>query len=75
MEKNGFFCFSNPFSPRRSVNRRFCSVHAMFAGGGWIVGIKLAEEILRAFLAARFSSDEDFRRRVKKLEELESFRP
>ncbi len=43
--------------------------------GAWIIGIKLAEEILRAFLGARFSTDEDFRRRVKKLEELESFRP
>jgi ribose 5-phosphate isomerase B len=42
--------------------------------GGWIIGIKLAEEILRGFLAARFSTDEDFRRRVRKLEELESFR-
>jgi len=43
--------------------------------GAWIIGIKLAEEIVRAFLAARFSTDEEFRRRVKKLEELESFRP
>jgi ribose 5-phosphate isomerase B len=43
--------------------------------GAWIIGIRLAEEILRAFLGARFSTDEDFRRRVKKLEELESFRP
>jgi ribose 5-phosphate isomerase B len=43
--------------------------------GAWIIGIKLAEEILRSFLGARFSGDEDFRRRVKKLEELESFRP
>lgn len=43
--------------------------------GAWIIGIKLAEEILRAYLNARFSTDEDFRRRVKKLEELESFRP
>jgi ribose 5-phosphate isomerase B len=43
--------------------------------GAWIVGIKLAEEILRAYLNARFSTDEDFRRRVRKLEELESFRP
>ncbi len=43
--------------------------------GAWIIGIKLAEEILRAFLGARFSSDEEFRRRVKKLEELESFHP
>jgi ribose 5-phosphate isomerase B len=43
--------------------------------GAWVIGVKLAEEILRAFLNARFSTDEDFRRRVKKLEELESFRP
>lgn len=42
--------------------------------GAWIIGAKLAEEIVRTFLAARFSTDEDFRRRVKKLEELESFR-
>lgn len=43
--------------------------------GGWIIGIKVAEEILRAFLAARFSTEPEFRRRVKKLEDLESFRP
>ena len=43
--------------------------------GAWIIGIKIAEEVLRAYLAARFSSDEDFRRRVKKLEELETFQP
>lgn len=28
-----------------------------------------------AFLFARFSADEDFRRRVRKLEELENWRP
>ena len=43
--------------------------------GGWIIGVKLAEEILRAYLNARFSTDEDFRRRVRKLEDLEAFRP
>jgi ribose 5-phosphate isomerase B len=43
--------------------------------GAWIIGVKLAEEILRAYLNARFSTDEDFRRRVRKLEELENFRP
>ncbi len=43
--------------------------------GAWIIGIKLAEEILRAYLNARFSTDEDFRRRVKKLEDLENFHP
>ncbi len=43
--------------------------------GAWVIGVKLAEEVLRAYLNARFSTDEDFRRRVKKLEQLESFRP
>ncbi len=43
--------------------------------GAWVIGVKLAEEILRAYLNARFSTDEDFRRRVRKLEELETFRP
>jgi ribose 5-phosphate isomerase B len=40
--------------------------------GGWIIGIKLAEEILRAFLGAKFSTSEEFRRRVRKLEQMES---
>lgn len=39
--------------------------------GAWIVGIKVAEEILRAFLQATFSTEEHFRRRVRKLGELE----
>jgi ribose 5-phosphate isomerase B len=39
--------------------------------GAQIIGIKLAEEILRAFVAAQFSTDADFRRRVAKLSELE----
>jgi len=43
--------------------------------GAWIIGIKVAEEVLHAFLGARFSTEPEFRRRVKKLEELESFRP
>ena len=43
--------------------------------GAWIIGIRLAEEILRAFLRADFSTDENFRRRVKKLEQLETFQP
>ena len=43
--------------------------------GAWIIGAKVAAEILHAFLKAEFSTDEDFRRRVKKLDELESFRP
>ncbi len=39
--------------------------------GAQIVGIKLVEEILHAFLEARFSTEEQFRRRVEKLVELE----
>jgi ribose 5-phosphate isomerase B len=39
--------------------------------GAQIVGIKLAEELLRAFLEAEFSSEPQFRRRVAKLAELE----
>jgi ribose 5-phosphate isomerase B len=39
--------------------------------GAWIVGIRMVEEILAAFLAARFSTAEEFRRRVEKLHALE----
>ncbi|HSB16618.1 MAG TPA: ribose 5-phosphate isomerase B [Bryobacteraceae bacterium] len=39
--------------------------------GNWIIGIKVAEEILHAFLNAKFSTSEEFRRRVRKLEEME----
>jgi ribose 5-phosphate isomerase B len=39
--------------------------------GAQIVGAKLAEDCLRAFLAAEFSTEEQFRRRVAKLGDLE----
>jgi ribose 5-phosphate isomerase B len=39
--------------------------------GAWIIGPKVAEEVLGAFLKATFSTNEDFRRRVRKLEEME----
>ena len=39
--------------------------------GGQVIGVRIAEECLRAFLAASFSTDEQFRRRVAKLSELE----
>jgi ribose 5-phosphate isomerase B len=39
--------------------------------GAQIVGQKLAEDCLRAFLAATFSTEEQFRRRVAKLAEME----
>jgi ribose 5-phosphate isomerase B len=39
--------------------------------GAQIVGQKLAEELLAAFLAAQFSTAPEFRRRVQKLHDLE----
>jgi ribose 5-phosphate isomerase B len=39
--------------------------------GAWIAGIRVVEEVLHAFLAAEFSTDEEFRRRVDKLTQLE----
>lgn len=39
--------------------------------GAWVVGIRVAEEVLRAFLNAEFSTDAEFRRRVDKLAVLE----
>ena len=39
--------------------------------GAWIIGPKVAEEILASYLNAKFSTDEDYRRRVRKLSEME----
>jgi ribose 5-phosphate isomerase B len=39
--------------------------------GAQVVGAKVAEDCLRAFLSAEFSTEEQFRRRVAKLRELE----
>jgi ribose 5-phosphate isomerase B len=39
--------------------------------GAQIIGDKLAAEILRAFLAAQFSTEPQFRRRVQKLADME----
>jgi len=40
--------------------------------GAWITGPQIALDIIRHFLAARFSDDENFRRRVAKLAALEN---
>ena len=40
--------------------------------GAQIVGAWLANDLVAAFLAARFSTDEDFRRRVMKLHQMEA---
>ena len=40
--------------------------------GAWVIGPKLAEEVLRTFINARFSSDDpDFQRRLRKVGEME----
>lgn len=39
--------------------------------GAWIIGIRSVEEIVRTFLAAEFSTSEEFRRRVHKLSLME----
>jgi ribose 5-phosphate isomerase B len=43
--------------------------------GAQIIGASLAEEILRSFLSASFSTEEQFRRRVRKLDELDMLAP
>ena len=42
--------------------------------GAQIVGEFMALELIRTFLSARFSSEEEFRRRVRKLEEMDRLR-
>ncbi|UOQ86960.1 RpiB/LacA/LacB family sugar-phosphate isomerase [Gracilibacillus salinarum] len=39
--------------------------------GGKIISEWLAEDLIRSFIEAEFSADEDFRRRVAKLEEMD----
>ena len=42
--------------------------------GAQIVGFALAQDLVKAFLAAEFSTEEHFRRRVRKLAEMEQAR-
>ncbi|WP_343030813.1 RpiB/LacA/LacB family sugar-phosphate isomerase [Devosia marina] len=39
--------------------------------GGWIIGPQIAADVTRAFLAAEFSTEPHFRRRVQKLAEMD----
>jgi ribose 5-phosphate isomerase B len=43
----------------------------LLAIGAQIIGVNVAQEIVTAFLAATFSTDPDFRRRVAKLHDME----
>ena len=40
--------------------------------GAWIVGRKIAEDVITAYLEAEFSTDPDFRRRVAQLADMEA---
>ncbi|MFH8252959.1 RpiB/LacA/LacB family sugar-phosphate isomerase [Microbacterium sp. B2969] len=40
--------------------------------GAWVVGKKIAEDVVTAYLDAEFSTDPDFRRRVAQLAEMET---
>lgn len=42
--------------------------------GAWIVGQQIAADVTRAFLAAEFSTQPQFRRRVQKLDEMDRAR-
>ena len=42
--------------------------------GAWIVGPQIAADVTRAFLAAKFSTEPQFRRRVEKLAEMDRAR-
>ncbi len=56
------------YSARQCVEHDDVNLMCM---GAWIIGIKAAEVILKEFLGAKFRSEEHFRRRVRKLAELE----
>ena len=58
------------YSARQCVEHDNVNVVAL---GHWIIGQKLAEEIVTAFIGAEFEDNEDFHRRVAKLDELEEW--
>jgi len=57
-----------PYSAHQGVEHDDANVIAM---GYWLVGRALVPDILRGFFEARFNDDEDTRRRVAKMHELE----
>lgn len=56
------------YSARQSVEHDDVNVICI---GAWIIGPTTASEIVKAYLTAEFSTEEHFRRRVRKLGELE----
>lgn len=59
------------YSARQSVEHDDANVLCI---GAWIVGEKVAAEIMKAFIEATFAATEDFKRRLEKVERLESRR-
>jgi ribose 5-phosphate isomerase B len=56
------------FVARQSVEHDDVNVLCI---GAWIIGRQIAADVVRTFLASRFSTEEHFRRRVQKIAELE----
>jgi ribose 5-phosphate isomerase B len=56
------------FSARQCVEHDDVTVGCV---GAWVVGSRVATDTVTAFLAARFSTDPDFRRRVAQLAEMD----
>ena len=57
------------YSARQSREHDDCNVLSL---GARVVGVELALEIVRAFVAARFSGEERHRRRLSKIQNLEA---
>jgi ribose 5-phosphate isomerase B len=57
------------YSAHQSVEHDDCNVLCM---GARVVGVELAMEIMRAFVAARFTGEERHLRRLKKVAEIEA---
>ena len=56
------------YSARQSREHDDCNLLCL---GARVVGVELALELVRAFVAARFSGEERHRRRLRKIEEME----
>lgn len=59
---------SDTYSAHQSREHDDCNVLCL---GARVVGVELALEILRSFVAARFSGEERHRRRLRKIAEME----
>jgi ribose 5-phosphate isomerase B len=59
---------TEPYVARQAVEHDNVNVLCM---GAWVIGQQVAADVVRAFLAAEFSTDEHFRRRVAKLDEMD----